>query len=96
MKENYAMDTKAGQPREPVSAEVVCFANRLVNQAQQLAGLVNEKLRPVMTSDRPRPCEETVKDGMEYPPLFADLRGNFQAIAVALDSIEYAMSRTEL
>ena len=82
--------------RAPVSNEVVSFAERLANRAQQLAERVNGKLHPVMTSEQPRPCEGNGKDGQEYPPLFSELRNNFQAIAGALDSIEYALSRTEL
>lgn len=82
--------------RQPVSAEVAMFADRLAKRAQDLAERVNGKLHSVMTSETPRPCEVVGKDGHEYPPLFNDLRGNFQAIAGALDSIEYAMQRTEL
>lgn len=87
----------AGSPdRQPVAAEVANFAERLARRAQELAERVNGKLHSVMTSECPRPCEGIGKDSQEYPPLFADLRGNFQSIASALDSIEYALSRTEL
>jgi hypothetical protein len=82
--------------RQPVAAEVVQFAERLANQAQALAERVNGKLHSVMTSDCPRPCEVTGKDSIEYPPLFSDLRGKLIAINGALESIEYAISRTEL
>lgn len=93
----YASEAKlAATERKPVSAEVAGFAELLANRAQQLAERVNGKLHSVMTSETPRPCETTCKDSQEYPPLFADLRNNFQAIAVALDSIDHALSRTEL
>jgi len=82
--------------RQPVSAEVAQFAERLATRARDLAERTNGKLHSVMTSETPRSCEVLSKDGQEYPPLFADLRGNFVAIAGALDSIEYALSRTEL
>jgi len=81
---------------EPVAADVVSFAERLANKAQQLSEAVNVKLHPVMNSEQPRPCESIGKEIQEYPPLFAELHNKFQAIAGALDSIEYAMSRTEL
>jgi hypothetical protein len=82
--------------RQPVSAEVAQFAERLAKQAQELADRVNGKLHSVMTSECPRPCEAVDKDSTEYPPLFSDLRENLIMINGALDSIEYALSRTEL
>lgn len=95
MQAKYANEASCAA-RQPVSAEVAMFAERLAKRAQDLAERVNGKLHSVMTSETPRPCEVLGKDGQEYPPLFNDLRGNFQAIAGALDSIEYAMQRTEL
>jgi hypothetical protein len=98
MQPKYANEANCAA-RQPVSAEVAMFAERLAKRAQDLAERVNGKLHSVMTSDTPRPCEVIVKDskdGQEYPPLFNDLRVNFQAISGALDSIEYAMQRTEL
>lgn len=87
----------ADQPqRKPVSAEVANYAERLANRAQQLAERVNGKLHSVMTSEGPRPDELPCKDPVEYPPLFSDMRGNLNGISNALDSIEDAMSRTEL
>ena len=82
--------------RQPVAAEVAQFAQTLNQRAASLADLVNGKLHPVMTSDYPRECGKPGKDGVEYPPLFSDLRGNLQGIESALDSIECALSRTEL
>lgn len=95
MQPKYANEATCAA-RQPVSAEVAMFAEQLAKRAQDLAELVNGKLHSVMTSETPRPCEDISKDSQEYPPLFADLRNNFQSIAGALDSIEYAMSRTEL
>lgn len=82
--------------RQTVAAEVAQFAERLANQAHALAERVNGKLHSVMTSECPRPCEVAGKDSTEYPPLFSDLRGNLMTINGALESIEYALSRTEL
>lgn len=83
--------------RQSVSAEVTLYAERLAVRAQELAERVNGTLYPVMTSAVPHPCEGTNERTLqEYPPLFADLRNTFQAIAGALDSIESAISRTEL
>ena len=79
---------------KPVSAEVAQFAERLATRAG-FAERTNGKPILVMTSETPRSCEVLSKDGQEVPPLFADLRGNFVAIAGALDSIEYALPRTE-
>jgi len=92
----HAIQEAGCTARQPVAAEVAQFAERLAKQAQQLAERVNGKLHSVMTSEGPRPCEVSGKDSMEYPPLFSDLRENLIAINGALDSIEYAMSRTEL
>ncbi len=83
--------------RQPVSAEVAQFAQNLANRAQALAERVNGKLHSVMTSETPRACGGAIaKDSVEYPPLFSDMRNSFQGIDSALDSIEYALSRTEL
>ena len=88
---------QAVQPaRQPVSVEVVQFAQNLASRAQSLAERVNGKLHPVMTSETPHACGTSSKDSAEYPPMFSDLRNSFQGIDAALDSIEYAMSRTEL
>lgn len=81
--------------KQPLAADMVNFAEVLANRAQSLAERTNGKLHPVMTADYPRPCPENPKE-QEYPPLFAALRNNFQAIAGALDTIEHALSRTEL
>ena len=86
----------AAQTRQPVAAEVAQFAQNLNQRAASLAELVNGKLHPVMTSDYPRECCKPTPDSVEYPPLFSDLRGNLQGIEVALNAIEYALSRTEL
>ena len=98
MLQKYANATRdeGCSPRQPVSAEVSQFAERLANQAQALAERVNGKLHSVMTSECPRPCEVASKDPTEYPPLFSDLRENLMTINGALESIEYALSRTEL
>ena len=98
MLQKYANATRdeGCSARQPVSAEVAQFAERLANQAQALAERVNGKLHSVMTSECPRPCEIASKDSTEYPPLFSDLRGNLMTINGALESIEYALSRTEL
>ena len=96
MHTNYAGQDAAQPVRPPVSTEVAQFAEGLANQAQALAERVNNKLHSVMTSDFPRPYEVAGKTSTEYPPLFADLRGNLMRIDDALESIEYALSRTEL
>ena len=54
------------------------------------------KLLPVMNSEPPSPPLERVNDIREWPPLFNELRANFDVVAIALDRIEYALSRTEL
>lgn len=93
--ENSAMSAGC-TARQTVAAEVAQFAERLANQAEQLVDRVNGKLHSVMTSEVPRPVEVAGKDSTEYPPLFSDLRAKLMAIHGALDSIEYALSRTEL
>lgn len=96
MQPKYYANEATCAARQPAAAEVAIFAERLAKRAQDLAERVNGKLHSVMTSETLRPCEAIGKDDQEYPPLFNDLRENFQAIAGALDSIEYAMQRTEL
>lgn len=97
MTQQYAANAILSAPvRQSVAVEVTQFAESLANRAQQLVERVNEKLQPVMSGEVPRACSASTKESMEYPPLFADLRSNFQAISIALESIEYAMSRTEL
>ena len=101
MNEKYAMAQSANQlctapARQPVAVEVMNYAQNLAGRAQTLAELLSGKLHPVMTSETPRACGAALKDGTEYPPLFSDLRNSFQGIDAALDTIEYALSRTEL
>lgn len=98
MLQKYATETKDAdcEARQPVSREVAQFTERLAHQAHALAERVNGKLHSVMTSECPRPCEVAIKDSTEYPPLFSDLRDNLLVIKVALESIDYSLSRTEL
>lgn len=95
--QKYANTPKEGcaPARQPISEEVVQFSEQLAHQAQQLAERVNNKLQSVMSVADPRPTEAQCKE-KEYPPLFCYLRGNFIVINDALESIEYALSRTEL
>mgnify|MGYP001559326346 CR=1 FL=1 len=81
--------------RRPVAAEVAEFAQFLANRATALSERVNFKLESVMAADCPRPCDTERKE-QQYPPLFSDMRNSFRGIEVALDSIENAISRTEL
>lgn len=96
MQPQFANQAIPQPARQPVSADVMQYAQNLANRAQSLAERVNGKLHPVMTSETPRACGTACKDSVEYPPMFADMRNNLQGIEAALDSIEYAMSRTEL
>ena len=82
--------------RQPVSADVMQYAQALNQRATSLAERVNGKLHPVMTSDYPREDRNPVPDSVEYPPLFSELRGNLRGIESALSDIEHALSRTEL
>lgn len=83
--------------QQSVSAEVAMTAERLAKRAQGLAELLNVKLQSVMTSDTLNRGElGSIKEEREYPPLFNNLRGSFNAVSFALDSIESALNRTEL
>ena len=82
--------------RQPLAADIMNYAASLATRAQNLAERVNGKLRPVMTSEIPRPIPDPAKDAREWPPLFHELRSCFDVVGDALESIEYAMSRTEL
>lgn len=96
MQPQFANQAAKPTARQPVSADVMQYAQNLSDRAQSLAERVIEKLHPVMTSDAPRACAALCKESVEYPPMFADLRSSLQGIDAALDSIEGAMSRTEL
>ena len=97
---NKALATTANEGcavgREPLAADILRYGESLANRAQSLAERVNGKLRPVMTSETPRAMPDCAKDAREWPPLFNELRNYFDAVGSALESIDYAMSRTEL
>lgn len=80
-----------------VAEEIVTFAHELAERAEKLSERVHGKLHPVMVPEAPRPCcDASAKLSREYPPLFGELRSRFYSISNALESIEAAMSRTEL
>ena len=82
--------------RKPVASDIAEFAEKLANRANSIADRLQGKLQSVMISDRPSEgCCNEIQD-REYPPLFSDLRNNFNSISRSLDSIEYAIQRTEL
>lgn len=80
--------------RQPISIEIVNFSEKLANQALLLAHQVNVKLQPVMVGETQQVRADELMT--EYPSLFNELRRNFLSIQEALESIENAMSRTEL
>lgn len=82
--------------RQTVASEVTEFAQSLANRAQSLAERVEGKLNSVMTSAAPRDCGDACSPSVEYPPLFSELRNSLQGIEASLNTIEYALSRTEL
>lgn len=83
-------------PQCTVSDEILGYASSLAEQINYLAERVHGKLRPVMVEDYPKAgCCEAVKS-REYPPLFNELRNKFDSIKYSIESIESALSRTEL
>lgn len=99
----YQSDPKAkaisgviATPKQSAAGEVVHLAQNLNQRAMELVGRMNDKLYPVMVSDRPREERKPPIGNIEYPPLFSDLLGNLRGIEDALDTIEYTLSRTEL
>ena len=84
------------QKRRPVSADILQFARDLASRAQEISTIVDDKLAPVMI--RAQLPSDDVQDNVmvDYPPLFLDLRDSLLSIEAALNSIVYAMSRTEL
>lgn len=81
--------------REPVSHEIMYSAARIAGKAESLEKRLHEKLGPVMQSCPPI-CEVKGKPLSIYPPLFEDLRSKLDVIDCALNSMEDAISRTEL
>lgn len=82
--------------REPVSVELTRYSEKLAARAENLAEYVHMRLLPVMNNEPPSPPSEKASDMQDWPPLFNELRANFDVVATALDRIEYALSRTEL
>lgn len=82
--------------REPLSAELMRYSERLAVRAENLAEYVHMRLLPVMNSEPPSSPSEKASNMRDWPPLFSELRANFNVVAIALDRIEYALSRTEL
>lgn len=100
MRANYHDEPKTTQPdveRNPVSIEMLHFAKSLADLATTIADRTHIKLSPVMVSATPT-CDGgcTTEKEREWPPLFADLRGQFLVISTALSAIDDALDRTEL
>jgi len=82
--------------REPVSHEIMYSAARIAEKAEALEKRMHDKLGPVMMLCPPA-CEAlNGKTISTYPPLFEDLRSKLDVIERALNSMEEALSRTEL
>jgi hypothetical protein len=96
MDKPYNENTAVKVAREPVAQEIMQFASRLAEMSNDLSLRVQEKLSPVMLSERPSATGEALKQPREYPPLFEELRSRLHAIESSLHIIENAMSRTEL
>lgn len=83
--------------REPISQSILSFASRLADKADSLATRTHNKLGPVMQSVPPSPEGlKPVTGSQAYPPMFDELRERFNVIDRSLNSIEDALSRTEL
>lgn len=85
--------------RQTASEDIQHFADRLAGRAQDLAKRVEDKLNSVMTGAQPNAGKEIgqIQKGTQaLPPLFASLSSKLTSIEGALDSIESALSRTEL
>ena len=97
MQEKCGTSNAANTPKnQPISADIAQFARDLASRAQDISDLVDDKLSPVMTRARLPSDDVQGNDMVEYPPLFSDLRSSLLNIEAALNSIVYAMSRTEL
>lgn len=88
--------------RKSVATEVVEHAAHLAKRAQASAERANQVLQPVMITDGlvdgpvPEGAISSAQKEREYPPMFAELRANLLTIENAINSINYALSRTEL
>jgi len=101
MDEKYAMSQDSSKmctaaTRPPIAVAVLTSVQHLAERAQTLAERINAKLSSVMTSEQTCNDVSRPKDSIEYPPLFSDLRNSIQVIESALNSIENALSHTEL
>jgi hypothetical protein len=89
-------DCAKNAEREPASHEIMYSAARIAEKAEALEKRMHGKLGPVMMLCPP-PCEAVKgKSIASYPPLFEDLRSKLDVIERALNSMEDALSRTEL
>ena len=93
---NEKPEREPSTEREPVSKEIMHKAARIAEKAEFLEKRLHGKLEPVMQLS----CPSLVPQGKPplevYPPLFEDLRSRLDVIDCCLNSMEDAISRTEL
>lgn len=90
------MDTGIVAKREPISQSILSFASRLADKADSLATRTHNKLGPVMQVPPSPENLNSATVSQTYPPMFDELRERFNVIDRSLNSIEDALSRTEL
>lgn len=99
MKNLYDSETMKNPPalglRQTVASQALDYITKVCDMADRIAARAYERLQPVMAPSTPRGQPENI-DQVEWPPLFSDIRNKMQAIEAALDSIDDALSRTEL
>ncbi len=88
--------TPTAPGRDPLSHEIMNYAERLAGRADAIAQRTQSKLQPVMMPAQPTIVVREGKVEQVYPPLFEDLRSRFRVIDNALTVIEDALSRTEI
>lgn len=92
----YKVSEDTPAAKEPVSAEILRYSERLAERSQKIAEQVHIKLIPVMRQEEPDPPLKATTDTRGWPPLFEELKGNFSKVTEALDRIDYVLSQTEL
>lgn len=79
-----------------VAKDILDLAQRIADRSDVIAGKVHMRLGPVMMPPSPPTEAKPEQVSRTYPPLFDELRERCRTIERALNSIEEALSRTEL
>lgn len=96
IKNVLGQDNEPTPTYKPVAGEVADYARDLAKGAEELYERVVSKLHPVMRQETQANPAGISRDISKYPPLFADLHASLTIIESSIESIQDALTRTEL